>query len=415
MIRKVVLLILIFFILVMTALVSQSISCQSINNQQRLSNQVYRVHNINTGLNYTTIQEAINANETQSGHTIRVDAGLYYENVVINKSILLIGENKETTIIDANGTESVVIIIGKDAVLTGFTIQNSGPLLFDSGVHLWYGGNITITNNIIRRNNNGVWLDKSRIINISGNNIEDNIHAFAMEGAFHNTIYGNTIINNEKGMWFIQYCSYNKIFHNNFLNVLGHAVSDPGSRGNVWDNGHPSGGNFWSNYDGMDLDGDSIGDAPYNIDKNNQDRYPLIVPIVWNYSTPIPIVWEGTIHWVSLSTNSTVSMFKFNQPQKQISFKVTGPSDTIGLCNVTIPRELLDGYFSVIIDNIPRAYAIYQNDTHTSIYFAYEHTTHNIQILATKVIPEFPSFTILSIFMVATLLAVIVCRRQHSM
>jgi len=414
MVRQLVLPILIFSMLFMTAPVSRSIPYEHASTQQSSIDQVYRVHNINTGLNYTTIQEAINASETQDGHTIRVDAGIYYENVVVNKSIQLIGENKETTIIDGNGTESVVTLTGKDAVLTGFTIQNSGPGLY-SGITTWYAGNMTIKNNIISHNNYGIWLDKSRIINISCNDIKNNIQGIAMEGAFHNTIYGNHIMNNGKGINFIQYASWNTIFHNNFFNNSWHALGGFGSTGNVWDNGYSSGGNCWSDYDGTDLNGDGVGDTLYVIDADNKDRYPLIFPVVWDYSTPIPIVWEGAIHWVSMSVNSTVSMFKFNQPQKEISFKVTDPSDTIGLCNITIPRELLDGYFSVIIDNIPRAYAIYQTDTHTSIYFAYEHTTHNIQILATKVIPEFSSFLILQTFMVATLLAVTVSRRKRSM
>ena len=58
----------------------------------------YPVHNLDTGLNYTTIQEAIDAPETQNGHTVFVEEGTYYENVVINKSLSLIGENRETTI-----------------------------------------------------------------------------------------------------------------------------------------------------------------------------------------------------------------------------------------------------------------------------------------------------------------------------
>jgi len=43
-----------------------------------------------------------------------------------------------------------------------------------------------------------------------------------------------------------------------------------------WDDGYPSGGNYWSDYAGVDADGDGIGDTPYVIDENNTDRYPLI-------------------------------------------------------------------------------------------------------------------------------------------
>ena len=62
----------------------------------------YRVHNLNTRLNYTSIQEAVDAPETLNGHTIFVQEGTYNENVVLGKSYLtLIGENKSSTVIDA--------------------------------------------------------------------------------------------------------------------------------------------------------------------------------------------------------------------------------------------------------------------------------------------------------------------------
>jgi len=47
---------------------------------------------------------------------------------------------------------------------------------------------------------------------------------------------------------------------------------------NIWDNGYPSGGNYWSSYTGEDRNGDSVGDTPCVIDANNQDNYPLMSP-----------------------------------------------------------------------------------------------------------------------------------------
>src|SRR3990172_6744833 len=58
------------------------------------------VHNTNTGLNYATIQEAIDALETLGGHTIRVDAGTYFEHVIVSKSLTLTGEDTVSTVID---------------------------------------------------------------------------------------------------------------------------------------------------------------------------------------------------------------------------------------------------------------------------------------------------------------------------
>jgi len=67
------------------------------------------VHNIDTGLDYATIQEAIDANETSNGHIIRVETGVYSENVVINKTISLHGENKDAAIIDGGGEEALYL------------------------------------------------------------------------------------------------------------------------------------------------------------------------------------------------------------------------------------------------------------------------------------------------------------------
>jgi hypothetical protein len=47
----------------------------------------------------------------------------------------------------------------------------------------------------------------------------------------------------------------------------------------IWNNSCE--GNYWSDYNGTDLDGDGIGDTPYIINSNNQDNYPLMHPY-WN-------------------------------------------------------------------------------------------------------------------------------------
>jgi hypothetical protein len=101
-------------------------------------------------------------------------------------------------------------------------------------------------------------------------------------------IYENNITDN-KGSGIRLGATMNQIFHNNFI-ANGNQVSYPAS--NTWDNGYPSGGNYWSNYNGTDAyegpgqnqtGGDGIGDTPYIIDSNNKDNYPLIRP--WSAST----------------------------------------------------------------------------------------------------------------------------------
>jgi hypothetical protein len=69
----------------------------------------------------------------------------------------------------------------------------------------------------------------------------------------------------------------NLIYHNNFVGNINQVYTCE-SESNTWDNGYPSGGNYWSDYSGVDADGDGIGDTPYVIDEYNRDRYPLMEP-----------------------------------------------------------------------------------------------------------------------------------------
>lgn len=80
---------------------------------------------INVPGDYPTIQQAIDA--AISGNTIIVAAGTYYENIVIHESIILVGEDKETTIIDGSGTGDVVTITADDVTIRGFTMTGLSP------------------------------------------------------------------------------------------------------------------------------------------------------------------------------------------------------------------------------------------------------------------------------------------------
>jgi parallel beta-helix repeat protein len=108
----------------------------------------------------------------------------------------------------------------------------------------------------------------------------------------NNTIIENDIeANKDVGIYFWN-SSDNSFYHNNFVNNT-HQIYDghwdhpeqclPSI--NFWDNDFPSGGNYWSDYNGTDLNtdldqnatgSDGIGDTPYTIDENNTDKYPLM-------------------------------------------------------------------------------------------------------------------------------------------
>ena len=132
------------------------------------------VHNIDTGLDYATIQEAINANETLDGHTIIVDAGVYYENVILNKTVSLIGENRETTIIDADGSGNGIMMQADYGVIANFTIQNGvfGVAIMGNSTNR-YVGNVLVSN-IFRNNADAVGLSRSDRNIIANNTFESN-------------------------------------------------------------------------------------------------------------------------------------------------------------------------------------------------------------------------------------------------
>jgi parallel beta-helix repeat protein len=144
------------------------------------------VHNINTGLGYETIQEAINAPETLDGHTIFVDAGLYYENVVVNKTLSLIGENREATIIDGKFSGDAVTVLSNGTSLSSFTIQASG--FTNCALRLENVSSTTIVNNTLTD------LFFSIFDNSSRNTLTRNsIRGLRFSGSFNNTLTENAI------------------------------------------------------------------------------------------------------------------------------------------------------------------------------------------------------------------------------
>ncbi len=178
----------------------------------------YPVHNIDTGLDYVAIQEAIDAPETESGHTISVDAGTYYQNVVVNKTVSLIGEDKEATVIRGNQVGTVVTVESDNVEISGFTMMDSGSEWesgwWDSAILLNCCSNTLIQNNNIINNWCGIWLQGSASNTIAQNYITENhMRGIVLVNSTNNTIVENNATNNGDGVY-IGYSPNNNLTNN---------------------------------------------------------------------------------------------------------------------------------------------------------------------------------------------------------
>ena len=310
------------------------------------------------------------------------------------------------------------------AYTTNSTIENVNVSNCSYGFKLHNSNHNTILGNVVSNGEEGIRLQSSSdniiISNAMINNTGYKYHAAGIHliyGSSGNVINGNAMSDNYCG---IRFTSSNGtiVQHNNFVNntyqVLG------ASYDNVWDDGYPSGGNYWSDYSDTDFfsgpfqnetGSDGIGDTAHTIDANNTDSYPLMG--MFSDFT----VWDNETYHITTICNFTISDFNWGYRmnitgtwEKALYFNVFGPEDTVGFCRIMIPRAFLEGPYTVLFTNEVNSTELpVSNSTHVFLYITYNHSGH------VMIVPEFPSLLILPLFMIATLLTVIVYRRKDTM
>ena len=152
-----------------------------------------RVTNLNTGENYSAIQEAIDAPETLDGHEIFVASGIYYEHLTVNKSLSLIGEDRNSTIIDGNGKGIVVYVTANNVEVRNFTVRNG-----TFGLWLYHSDNSKIIGNTLHDGSYGIRLYDSRNSEV----IENNVYGYTWFGveikaSGNTTLRDNNMVENK--------------------------------------------------------------------------------------------------------------------------------------------------------------------------------------------------------------------------
>ena len=276
---------------------------------------------------YTSINDAVN--NCEDGDIIVVGQGTYKEKILIPKSVTLLGENKEKTIIDADKLDYAIYITADFVTIKNFTIKNTDDVGYkNAGIYVYSNNNIISNNKIINSKMYGIY-----VYNGSNNSFVDNFFSNNKFGIYavgighikikNLNISDNTCFNNSELGIYLKFC-YNSTIKNNIisgsnyglhmqysgLNIISFNLFTKnnlglffccGSENNIvfknsfMDNyeynaksntenqfDYQGFGNFWADYNGTDNDSDGIGDQAYVIFHNemidvfNQDSYPLI-------------------------------------------------------------------------------------------------------------------------------------------
>lgn len=313
---------------------------------------------------FNSIQEAIN--NASTGDTIFVRKGTYYENIVINKSITLIGEDKENTIIDGSGKETVVSVKAPYVNISGFTIRNSAPLtgcgisierykniinnnkIINNGIGIQviFPGENQIYENLISTNYCGIELTYARVTTIYKNVITHNTYGVnIIYYSINNIVYENSFSSNNYGVYISLYSNNNIFYHNNFVDNIYHVYAEQTT--NIWS--YNNEGNYWSDYKGQDINGDGIGDTPYNITGKNKDNYPLMGKF---YAFAVSL--EGYIYKVAIISNSTILGFTFKNAVESKSrvmlFDASCITGSSGFSRLAIPRGVMKSIHTVLVN-----------------------------------------------------------------
>jgi parallel beta-helix repeat protein len=378
----------------------------------------YPVHNLNTGLNYTTIQEAIDNSTTQNGHVVFVEKGTYYEHVTIFKSISLIGEERDTTIVDANGTGTAILITTDNVSIANFTIRNAGKIWYgtgypDSCIRGNNVANVHIENNTLTDAAVCAWFYSSSSVNITKNivfnattagiigytsscvrlhsNLVYNCGLMGIhldDSSINCTIIDNTVMNTLEGIELEKYSNRNRIEQNNLINNNVSLVLNRCGNLNIFRNNNMT----CSQYN-LIVFGTEIGNFMQDIDSSNTANNKTVYYFTNLHDLIIDPIYYPNLGYLAVVNCTKITLRDFNVTHNGDGLMLAY-STNCTLTNITLSgnREpLMYGGLTFYksnnntivnneISNNSYAICLYQSDNNTFYHNFFNH--NDFQVVA---------------------------------